>query len=69
MAYLDRQHFKYIQYQKMVGGLKKKIVKAVDQIPLKSIFRSFNPEEMNHEKLAQRLDGIDVFQNTNAQVV
>lgn len=69
MSYLDRQHYKYIQYQKMVGGLKNKIVKTMDHIPLKSVFRSFNPEEMHHEMLAKRLEGIDIFQNTNAQVV
>lgn len=53
----------------MVGGLKNKIVKTMDHIPLKSVFRSFNPEEMHHEMLAKRLEGIDIFQNTNAQVV
>ena len=52
-----------------MGGLKKKVVKAIDHIPLKSVFRSFNPEEMHHEKLAKRMDGIDKFQNTNAQMV
>lgn len=68
---MHRQHFKYQKYQKLVGGMKKKITKIDSCIPLKTVFRSFNPDEMHHEKLVKRLDGIDAIQlqNNNIQMV
>ena len=46
---LERQHNKYDEYRSLVGGPKTSQSKVDNLIPLKAIFRAFNPKKTQQQ--------------------